>query len=191
MRRPLLLAGALLLAGCAASPPRESALPARSEVGDFALEARFALRLERPYDEPQSASGRLSWRHAEGGDRVLIANPLGQGIAEIERQGGGARLRTGDGRVRQAPDAAALLEEATGYPLPLGDLPAWLLGRPGTGGRLEKDAAGRPQRLSDAGWQIQYGYDSEAAGALPARLTLRRGGEIELRLRIEEWRPLP
>lgn len=189
--RLLLVAGTLLAAGCATVPPSTSSLPARSELRDFSLEARFALRLERPYEAPQSASGRLSWQHTPGVDHILVANPLGQGIAEIERDADGARLRSSDGQVRRAADAAVLLEEATGYPLPLGELPAWLLGRPSAAGHLRTDAAGRPKELVDAGWHIEYDYDDEAAGALPARLTLRRDDSLELRLRIEEWQSTP
>ena len=44
---------------------------------------------------------------------------------------------------------------------------------------------------SEAGWQIDYAYDDDAAAALPARLTLSRDQEIELRLRIEEWKENP
>jgi outer membrane lipoprotein LolB len=194
--RPFAALGALALAACAAVPPAVTGLPARAEIRDFGLEARFALRLERPYEPPESASGRLSWQHRAGSDHILVSNPLGQGVAEIEQNPEGARLRTSDGKIREAADAAALLQETTGYLLPLGELPAWLLGRPTASGRLETDVLGRPKRLADAGWQIEYDYDSEAAGALPARLNLQRGSSpelrsLELRLRIEEWRNAP
>ena len=46
-------------------------------------------------------------------------------------------------------------------------------------------------QLREAGWQIDYAYDDDAAAALPARLTLSRDQEIELRLRIEEWKESP
>lgn len=195
--RPLVLAAAVLVqAACSTVPTAPSGLPARSEIRDFALEARFALRLERPYEAPESASGRLSWQHSKGTDHILVANPLGQGLAEIERTAGVARLRTSDGKVRESSDPAVLLQETVGYPLPLGELPAWLLGRPTASGRLETDALGRPRLLADAGWRIEYDYDSEAADALPARLTLRREPgaglrSLELRLRIEEWQSTP
>lgn len=188
--RPLVLAGVLLLAGCASVPPATS-LPARSQLKDFTLEARFALKSERPNEAPQSASGRLTWQHRTGQDRILVANPLGQGIAEVDITPAGAELRTGDGQVRRAADASGLFASVTGYPLPLGELPAWLLGRPAAAGRLETDAAGRPRRLWDGGWRIDYDYDNDAVDAPPARLTLHRESELELRLRIEEWRTLP
>lgn len=188
--RHLALAGALLLAGCASVPPAAS-VPTRSQLRGFALEARFALKSERPNEAPQSASGRLTWQHTAGQDHILVANPLGQGIAEVDITPAGAELRTGDGQVRRAADAASLLYGVTGYTLPLGELPAWLLGRPAAAGRLETDATGRPRRLWDGGWRIDYDYDNDAADAPPARLTLHRESELELRLRIEEWRLLP
>lgn len=188
---------ALVLAGCATMAPPPVSQPKRATLKDFSLEARFALRLERPYEaSPESASGRLSWQHRGASDHILVADPLGQGIAEIEQDGAGARLRTRDGRQYRATDAATLLKDATGYPLPLGELPAWLIGRPTAAGQIQPDEQGRPRTLADAGWQIEYVYDSDAPAALPVLLTLRRGSSpelrsLELRLRIEEWRSNP
>jgi deoxyribodipyrimidine photolyase-like uncharacterized protein len=45
--------------------------------------------------------------------------------------------------------------------------------------------------LRQAGWTVDYHYDNDAADALPARLTVSRGSDIELRLRIEEWSAAP
>ena len=187
--RALFLAGALLLAGCATAPP--AVQPARASLGNFAMEARFALRSERPNEAMQSASGRLTWQHSGRGDRILVANPLGQGLAEIDIRPDGAELRAADGKTYRAPDAGTLLRLVTGYELPLVELPAWLLGRPGVAGRLETDAGGRPRRLTDAGWRIDYEYDDDNAEAPPARLTLHRENDMELRLRVEDWRSLP
>lgn len=187
----VLLTAGTLLAGCAAAPPVSGGAPGRSDLRDFSLEARFALRTERPNEAAQTASGRLSWSHRLAGDSVLIANPLGQGIARIETSAAGAQLQGSDGSLHRSRDAAALLREATGYTLPLDQLPAWLLGRPGPDGRLDLDALGRPRRLLSEGWRIDYGYDDDGADALPARLTVSRDNDLELRLRIEEWRAAP
>lgn len=163
----------------------------RPAVRDFTIEARFSLRLESPDQRGQSVSGRLTWQHLPSGDRLLLSDPLGQGVAELERDAGGARLRLASGQQRQAPDAESLLRDALGYSLPVKRLPAWLLGRAGTGGELRRDEAGRPQWLLEDGWRIDYAYDDARADALPARLTVQRQGELELRLRIEEWRFAP
>ena len=64
-------------------------------------------------------------------------------------------------------------------------------GRAAGDARLEADPFGRPARLNEAGWQVDYFYDDNRPDALPARLHISRPGEIELKLRIEEWRALP
>ncbi len=182
-----LLASALLTA-CSSLPPPPA--PARDSLRDFALEARFALRVSRPDEAPQTAGGRLSWAHHAGNNRILIANPLGYGVAEIETTPALSRLRTADGKIRESADADELMEAATGERLPVSRLPAWLLGR-SSGTYMQRDAQQRPTSLHEAGWQIDYAYDDSSASALPARITLRRADEIELRLRIEEWRETP
>ena len=147
--------------------------------------------MTQPGQAVQSSGGRLSWEHKNAGDRILLANPLGIGMAEIEVTSTLSRLRTADGRSREAADADALLEEVSGQRLPVRRLPAWLLGQAVQPQDMVLDALGRPLRLREAGWQIDYAYDDEAPTALPSRLTLLGEGGVELRLRIEEWKDLP
>ncbi len=178
-----------LLAGCATlpSPP----LPARDALRDFVLESRFALRATPPGQATQSSGGRLTWSHRAHHDRILLANPLGYGVAEINSTPDGARLRTADGEEQSSPDPESLIEAVTGLRLPVARLPAWLLGRSGGDARILPDALGRPGQLHEAGWRIDYAYDDDRPDALPTRLTISRPGEIELKLRIETWREYP
>ncbi len=178
-----------LLAGCATLPP--PTLPTRDAMRDFVLESRFALRATPPGQAAQSSGGRLTWSHRDRHDRILLANPLGYGVAEIDSAPDGARLRTADGQEHTSPDPDALIEAVTGLRLPVARLPAWLLGRSGGNARILSDAQGRPGQLHEAGWRIDYVYDDGRPDALPARLTISRPGEIELKLRIEEWKEHP
>ena len=188
MTRALVLAG-LVVAGCALTPVQ--APPQRAELTEFALDARFALRVTAPGQPAETSSGRLAWEHRRSGDRILVANPLGVGIAEIDSGPAGARLRTADGRTREASDPDTLLEEVTGQRLPVRRLPQWLLGQGGEAGRLTRDGEGRTLRLEEAGWQVDYSYGDGAPEAPPSAVVLSRPGEIELRLRIDDWRTLP
>ncbi len=186
------LGAILLLAGCA-SPPLAShgeAIPARDALDAFAIEGRFTLRQQQT-----SYSGRLSWRHAADAtpsgesDEVLLASPFGHGIAQITAGAVGAQLSTRDGKVYTANDSEQLTRDVLGYPLPLAQLADWLRAR--GHGEFSRDAAGRPLRLLDADWRIDYEYDSDDAQALPARLFAQRADGVELRLRIDEWSTLP
>ncbi len=189
MRRIGAVLACSLLAACVGVPP--GPLAPRDQIGDFALEARFALRVSVPDGPPESSGGRLEWEHRNGNDRILISSPLGIGVAEIDAGPSGGRLRTADGQLRESPDADALMEEVTGQRLPVRQLPNWLLGRSGAAAIVTSDSAGRPVRLTEAGWQIDYAYPDDTLGALPTLVSLRRDGEIDLRLRIEEWRAAP
>lgn len=182
------LCASLLLGACASAPL--APLPARDQIRDFALEARFALRVTQTGQKAENAGGRLSWEHKNGNNHLLIANPLGFTLAEIDTTPELSRLQTADGKIRTSPDAEALIEEVTGQRLPIIQLPGWLLGQnPGPDTRL--DPNGRPSRRHEAGWTIDYTYADDHPDTLPERLMLNRDGEIELRLRIEEWKVHP
>ena len=125
MRAALLMLSAIFVTACAVAPPSPPIdVPARATLSAFSLEGRFSLR-----NEDRSYAGRLSWRHASGGDQVLLSSPLGQGLAEIVSDANGARLTTSDGKVYAAVDAETLTRDVLGYPLPLAQLTDWVRGR--------------------------------------------------------------
>jgi outer membrane lipoprotein LolB len=186
--RALLAAFAsLILSACASLPPPVAAPPltVREVLQDFSLEARFSLR-----HEEKNYNGRLSWRHAGSRDNLLLASPFGQGMAEITSDASGVRLLTSDGKSYEAADAERLTQQVLGFPLPLGKLADWVRGR-NTDGVLDKSAAfdafGRPLRLRQEAWRIDYEYDTDDPLALPGRLFIERDGVLELKLRIDEW----
>jgi len=193
LHRWLLVPFALLLAACT-TPMLVPEQSNRLAVKDFAIDARFALRVESTAatgGSGQNVSGRLLWRHSANSDYWLFSTPLGQAVAELESGAGGARLKQAGGEERRAADAGTLLRDLFGYELPVSRLPFWLLARPQSVSSLDLDGQGRPRQLTENGWQVAYAYDDENPNALPARLTVRREGEIELRLRIEEWQFKP
>jgi outer membrane lipoprotein LolB len=179
--------GAFGLTACASLlPPGEGgAVSQRSQLQSFALEGRFSLR-----HEDKSTAGRLSWRHAGGKDELLLASPFGLGMAEIISDATGARLTAGDGTSSVAVDAETLTQQVLGYSLPLHHLRDWVRGIGAAGAFEALDAFGRPLRLRQEVWQIDYEYDNDDPQALPGRLFVRREGGLELRLRIDEWRSL-
>lgn len=209
-RRRLLcgLAGiplALALAACASKgakvdkPAAPLPLPDRDDLNAFLVSGRFAVR-----HGEQSAAGGFSWRRtpewrgdaarngpgavANNRDEVFFYSPLGQTVAELVITVDGATL-TADGRTESAANADALVQRALGLELPLAGGGDWLLAR---GGAVQRrDGSGRPARIEDRGWRLDYGYPDERPGALPERVVaLCLLDEVEVRLKLDEWEAL-
>ena len=170
---PALLAA--LLAACATLPAPSEETPA------FELSGRVAVRYGG-----EAASGRAEWRHSAATDDLIIANPIGQGIAEIARRGDAYTLVTADGKRYAASDPEALTQDVLGWRLPLAGLPDWVRGRPLAGVPAETRYDGaRLGMLQQSGWTIEYLEYGE--NGLPRRLRLYRD-TLDIRLVIEEWR---
>ena len=181
MRR-LLVAAALLAAACTLLVSSCAHVELRPpEVVEFELLGRIAARYAK-----DAFTGNLQWRHAGGGDEMLISTPLGQGVARILREGDAVQLSTADGREYRAPDAESLTERVLGFRLPLEGLADWIQGRPSSGSefKLTPGPEGLPAVIEQRGWKIEY---QEYEGARPQRMRLTYQG-IELRFVISEWR---
>jgi outer membrane lipoprotein LolB len=135
-----------------------------------ALEFELAGRIAARYGK-ESFSGNIAWRHAKGGDELLISTPTGQGVAQIVRQGEAVLLKTAEPREYRASDAESLTERVLGFPVPIAGLADWVRGRPSP-------------ELEGRGWRVEYQeYDAERR---PIRMRLTYQG-IELRLAISQW----
>lgn len=182
----LALLGAL--AGCAPMPP--TALP--SEAVHRQLAPRFELsgRLSVS-DGSRAASMGLEWRH-DGSDEWLFLSPLGQVVARIEADGQGATLQTGSGELVHAGSAQELMDRVLGVSPPLEGVEAWVQGVPRPAARVRQlDEVGRPARVSDAGWIIDYlEYVGPEPDARPRRLEAS-WGEARLKLVIDQWSTAP
>lgn len=183
-----------LLSACTSLPPATPTI-AREHIGYYQAEGRFALSARQGEQNAQQASGRLRWTHyATNTDELLLMNPLGHGIAELSIEPDHSRLLADNGREYLATEPETLLREVLGElgsQLPLRALPRWLLGR---GDVRQRDIHGRPLRIEENGWHIDYSYDDDTPDAPPARLNLRHqdhAAQIDLRLRIESWRTEP
>lgn len=183
-----LLGAAVLAAGCA-TPALNPAPPAarRTPLDAFALEGRLSAS-----DGERAASGRLEWRHHDHRDDWTVLSPLGQIVAQLERTAAGALLRTADGGRYEAASADELLPRILGVDAPVARLPGWVQAAPGPDAEIrQRDAAGRPALVIDAGWRIEYpDYASDEPAAPPRRIDLSRG-DARLRLIIDSWTPVP
>ena len=167
---------ALVVCGCAT----QVELKPPSAV-DFDVAGRIAARYGS-----EAFTGNVTWRHARGGDEMLISTPMGQGVARIVREGDAVQLTTAEGKEFRAADAESLTERVLGFRLPLEGLADWIQGRasPDMPARINKGSDGKPRALEQRGWKVEY---QEYAGERPSRMRLTYQG-IELRLAITQWK---
>jgi len=179
MRRWLLLGVALLLGGCATTPP--------APVDGHSASGRVSIR-----NGGESHYANFEWESAPTRDRIALNTPLGQTVAELEVSYAGAKathavLRQRDGQARTADEPDSLLAETTGFRLPVSGLRWWLLGRPAPGtAREEFIESGK--RIFQDGWQIDASQFSEPVPgrSVPGKLELRRD-DLTVRIVISEW----
>jgi len=187
--RRRLIAGGLaaamaVLAGCASPPSIEGV----AEGPSFDRGGRFALLVEHRDGKQDAVQGGFAWRDTAGGQRLDLANPLGNTLARIDVQPGRALLTRSDGTTEAAADPDALVEQVLGSPIPVGGLRDWLRGRlaPGPSEHVEKDADGRLSRFAQNGWRVELSRYDELG---PRLLRLRRtepARDISLRLVIDQ-----
>jgi outer membrane lipoprotein LolB len=133
-------------------------------------------------------SGRLDWAQDGADFDVRLSAPVTRQGWRLHRVGERVRLEGLDGGPREGVDAEALLQEATGWRLPIADLPAWVRGVRGNGtqARVEYDADGRLAVLEQSGWRVEYRGWSADPLPMPTKIHARRA-DASVRLAIESW----
>lgn len=175
--------GACTLTAVDASRP----IATRTLSESFTLEGRLAAT-----DGVRNANGPVVWVHTPHGDEWTAFSPLGQIVARLTSTTEGAILETAEGDRRSAPSAQDVLPELFGTGTPVDGLTYWVQAVPRDGARvLQRDALGRPTRISDAGWIIDYAvYTDDTPGSAPRRLEAH-WGETRIRLVIDQWTDQP
>ena len=158
-------AGALLFAAFLAACTHVEIKPPEGAL-DFSLAGRIAVR-----SGSEAFTGNIAWRHAQGGDEILLSTPTGQGVAQILRQGDAVLLKTAEGKEYRAADSESLTERVLGFRLPIEGLAETVQGKPSP-------------VLESRGWKIEYQERDEQKR--PTRLRLTNTG-AELRLAIHQW----
>ncbi|QKT02857.1 outer membrane lipoprotein LolB [Ectothiorhodospiraceae bacterium 2226] len=188
---------ALGLGGCA-TPGERAVGAAERERAEAALAARQAQLAEWAV---WGVRGRLAIRSAHEGwhanvqwqqdaDHYLIdlVGPMGQGAVRLSGDPYRVVLDSGsEQRVAASPEA--LLEENTGWRLPVNGLRYWMRGlpQPGALGRFELDAQGRLLELEQDGWHIAFQRYTDVRGvAVPDRLALRHA-DLRVRVVVDTW----
>lgn len=199
MIRILAVTLALALAACGTTPVRtgpavpEAAAEAAQQAREAALRAEAAWSLGGRIavsNGRDGGSGRLEWRQMGERFEVALSAPVTRQSWRLSGDPAQARLEGLEGGPRTGPDAAALLRSATGWDIPVVALADWVRGARADAlgpASIRYDAAGRPARIEQGGWTIDYAWPTTSLEPLrPARVDARRG-EARVRLVVDQW----
>jgi outer membrane lipoprotein LolB len=172
-------AAALLCAGCAMLMPNVPVAEPFDILGRVLASS-----------EGRAFSANFRWRHADVDNEIWLMSPVGQTLAYIAADAGGATLTTADQQEYRALSVEGLTRQALGWPLPLAQLQHWIRG--GTvpdsaTAVVTRDTRGRLSLLEQEGWRIRFTYPETGDGMLPRQLELTQGGQ-RIRMVVDEWR---
>ncbi len=202
LRLPALFAAIALLAGCAslvdtrpADPATEAQLAAwesherqLESMSDWGFEGRAAIR-----SGVTGGSVRVEWTQVGTVTSLALSGPFDTGRLAMTGTPDHMLLTDGDGNRRMTDEPETLLEEQTGWRIPLATLPRWIRGLPSDSVdalspddfRLDDD--GRLANFSDDGWDVEYDrYRDVGRAALPHFVELRHDG-MRIRIVVDDW----
>ncbi|MFI9654228.1 lipoprotein insertase outer membrane protein LolB [Guyparkeria sp. GHLCS8-2] len=197
----LLLAGALL-SGCASllgTQPTEPASEAQlaawesharelESMTDWAFDGRAAVR-----SGVTGGSVQLDWTQVGTVTSLVLSGPFDTGRLAMTGTPNHMLLTDGKGNRRVTDDPEALLQEQTGWRIPLATLPRWVRGLPSDSlealstGDYRLDDQGRLAAFTDEGWEIEYDrYRDVDRLALPHFVELSHDG-MRIRIVVDTW----
>ena len=121
--------------------------------------------------------------------RIRLRGPFGQGAVELHGGQHGVWLKRADQPAIFAQNPEVLLQQQTGWQLPVTGLSAWLRGLPvgDSDPVVQWDAQGRLLHIGQNGWLIDYQrYLEKGDLSLPKKLRLKRES-IQVRFVVDDW----
>lgn len=194
MRRPNvrgIVAGLLVVLACAGCAPRVAQVPVGLEARERLLGLNHWRMLGRigVQTRAEGFHASIRWEHEKTQDRVLVFGPFNQGGVSIVLQDDLILIRDDRGGVKTSRDAAGLVRQELGYPVPLASLRYWVIGvpQPAQDAIPRYDAMGLLRELHQDGWSLDYEAFMPVQGlALPQKL-LAQDDEMKLKLVVDEW----
>lgn len=171
-------------------------LQSLAAIHAFNLNGRIAVQMEK-----QGFSAIMHWQHGDNHDVAEVFSPFGSKLAVINRIDKMVTLITADQKKLQASTVEELTEQALGFKMPLTGLSDWALGRPSSQGdaptQAQYDDLGRITKLSQQGWDIEYGDYQLVNNMYPANITLPnitlpgkmflKSPKLNLKVLVESW----
>lgn len=194
----LLPLSCVLLAACTTNAPRTSTGSVTSpqwqsheaqvkKIEQYQTRGAFAYISDR-----QKVYARFFWQQSTPERyRLLLTNPLGSTVMELNAQPGVVQLTDNNGKRYVSDNAETMIQKLTDMTIPLDSLRQWILGLPGDATDITLDAQHRLKSLNytrgGVTWKVEYlNYNTDVQPALPSQLELTQG-EQRIKLKMDNW----
>lgn len=191
----LSLTFALLITACSTVPTGEidqaerillyeAKSGALAEAERWAFKGRLAVN-----DGEDGGSGHINWQKHRQTTSMNFHGALGRGAWQLNSDENGAVLEWVDGEVHRADTVGELIEQRLGWTFPVDALAWWVRGlaAPGDWDLRQLDEHGNLEKLSQQGWNIEYGrYRDAGSISMPMKLTARRQS-YTVKFAIQDW----
>ena len=194
---------ALILGGCAITAPEtELTSPQKlerwqqrqqqlSSFQHWGIRGRVALFVDN-----EVYNLGLNWTLSENHSSLKLEAALGQGMVQLEKNGSEVSLMTSEGDSYYCQNAEQVLQQSTGWSIPVDGLEYWIKGinHPQSDHTRKLDNAGLASSLTQDRWKINYldytraeleQYDNPL---LPHKIYMKRNN-IALKIVIDQWQP--
>jgi outer membrane lipoprotein LolB len=186
-----MLGTTLLLGGCGITPQQELSpitVTEAKEASAWELQGKLAVRTPE-----EKFSTNLYWLHTGTRDELKLTTMLGTTVLSLISAQGKAVLEV-DGKRFEDSDPQRLLDDISGWSIPLASLPLWITGQVGDSLVLVSNADGTPRQLQSreetAPWLVDFvNWQRQSGAPVPAQLRLRRN-ELQLKIQLTHWQAL-
>lgn len=189
----------MVLVGCSSVPEQEATYHVdwKQHQQDLTKLDKFKVTGKIGYQDPnhrQSLNFILT--HASNYDELKLLTFFGQTVMTLQMLPSGSMITTSDGRVSTAPQANQLINELTGFSIPVSQLPDWIKGLPTDADRTtlneSNTLASLEKNLDNQNWQLNYlTYSAQMTPVkndlmLPSQLFLQQD-KTKIKIMISKW----
>ncbi|MBV7315897.1 lipoprotein insertase outer membrane protein LolB [Shewanella sp. NIFS-20-20] len=181
----------LFINGCSLTPPPSlQAVSVSSAANAYAWQLNGNILVRTAEDK---VSTQLYWLEQPQRTDIQLISPIGTSLMALTLAPNKASL-TADGNTYEGTDGQQLLQQLTGWSLPLAQFPHWLIGQLTPDMQIiSTDAQGRVTQAHTQGsqpWTVEYRQWQQLGGAEVPRLIQLKNGEIQVKIQINRWQPL-
>lgn len=183
-----------MLAACTLTPPvAEEDLEARWQQRQIELIAlthwQFKARTSIRQDKESWQAG-LRWEQAAADYELQVLGPFSMGGLILKGDDQQVVLTVADGQTWQASAPEGLLEQTTGWQLPISALRYWVRGLPAenlpiTEKKLNDDA--QITAMTQGDWQIKISEYMKVKGQYLPRKMVIENADLHLKMVIDKW----